>query len=158
MIKLNVDIRQAIEATAAKFALDADLVEAIVFTESSGRPDAKRYEQNFYTRYVIPMMKEGSGIDEEMGKELATSWGLMQVMGLVAYEYGLKHDIRKTLCTVDGGLWYGCMHLARFIKKYGNENDAIASYNAGSPRKKNGEYVNQVYVDKVNKYRNELKA
>lgn len=157
MIKLNVDIRTAIEATAAKFGLDPDIVEAIVLTESSGMPAAKRYEPNFFAKYV----RDGD-YPQELKTELATSWGLMQVMGLVAYEYGLKHDIKDTLCTVDGGLWYGCMHFARFLKKYeakgGTGWDAVAAYNAGSARMKDGQYVNQGYVDKVRKIFNELKA
>lgn len=157
MIKLNADIRFAIEDKAKHFSLDPDIVEAIVLTESSGRPDAWRYEPNFFAKYVRdnPNFEHCTGKEKEV---LATSWGLMQVMGLVAWELGLKHNIRATLCTIDGGLWYGCMHFARFIKKYGNENDAIASYNAGSARMKDGQYVNADYVAKVMRYYREIKG
>jgi soluble lytic murein transglycosylase-like protein len=152
MIRLNVDLRKAIEEKALKYDVSPDLIEAFVITESSGQAQAKRYEPNFYAKYV----REGNYPDE-LKKELATSWGLMQVMGLVAWERGLRYKIKETLCTVDGGLEYGIKHFMRFLNKYGNWDDAIASYNAGSPRKgKDGRYVNQNYVDKVRKYYNEL--
>ena len=155
MIKVNIDIRLAIERLCGD--IDPDLIEAIVMTESSGRPDAFRYEPNFYAKYV----REGD-YPKVQHKELSTSWGLMQVMGLVAWEMGLKKDIALTLCTIEGGLKYGIRHLKRFMDKYekagGDGNDAIAAYNAGSARKKDGKYVNQQYVDKVTKRFNELKS
>lgn len=151
MIRLNADLRAVIEKKALLNDVSPDLIEAIVITESSGQPDAWRYEPNFYAKYI----RDGH-YPEELKKELATSWGLMQVMGVIAWERGLRYKIKETLCTVDGGLDYGIKHLMRFMKKYGNWNDAIASYNAGSPRKKDGLYVNQRYVDKVNRYYKEL--
>lgn len=153
MIKVNADIREEIEKVAPKFGLDPDLVEAIVITESSGFPAARRYEPNFYAKYI----RDGE-YPKELKTQLATSYGLMQVMGVVAYEYGLHNNIKETLCTIEGGLWYGCMHFGRFLKKWGNVDDAIASYNAGSPRKQDGQYVNQRYVDKVKGYYEELKG
>lgn len=153
MIRLNADILAEIEAKAGTFDVDPDVIEALVMAESGGRINASRYEPNFYAKYV----RDGE-YPKEMHKELSTSWGLMQVMGLVAYEYGLRHNIKKTLCTIEGGIWYGMMHFARFLRKYGNLDDAIASYNAGSPRKKAGRYTNQKYVDKVKQYIEELKA
>lgn len=41
--------------------------------------------------------------------------------------------------------------LKRLEKKYGNKWDAVAAYNAGSLRYKNGVLINKKYVDKVRK-------
>jgi soluble lytic murein transglycosylase-like protein len=147
MIKVNIDIRQAIESIAYEHNIEPDLIEAMVLTESSGNAKAWRYEPAFYAKYI-----QKKDYPEELKKDLATSWGLMQVMGVVAWEMGLKGRIKETLCTIEGGLEYGVKHFAKFLHKYGNIPDAIASYNAGSPRRKDGIYVNQGYVDKVMKY------
>jgi soluble lytic murein transglycosylase-like protein len=51
------------------------------------------------------------------------------------------------------GLRYGIRHLLKFYTKYGDWPDALAAYNAGSPRKAaDGKYLNQSYVDKVLKF------
>ena len=65
------------------------LLRAICKVESAGGDPrhAMRYEEGFYGRYIA---KSSSSIVLDLylrhGKELATSWGCMQVMGLVAYE------------------------------------------------------------------------
>jgi soluble lytic murein transglycosylase-like protein len=44
----------------------------------------------------------------------------------------------------------GCRHLRSFMERHKNVVDAVASYNAGSPRKgPDGKLVNQSYVDSV---------
>lgn len=80
------------------------------------------------------------------------SWGPMQVMGAVAREYGFTGYL-PALCG-EQGVMYGCMHLKRLWDRWGDEfgkSGAIAAYNAGSPRKYDGVYQNQGYVDKVRK-------
>ena len=79
------------------------------------------------------------------------SWGLMQVMGAVAREYGFKGYFPQ-LCDPVVGLRYGCLHVTKFRAKYGQWSDVIAAYNAGSPRREPTNpwsYVNQFYVNKV---------
>ncbi len=78
------------------------------------------------------------------------SWGLMQVMGSVAREYGMLGPLIK-LTIPDVGLLYGCKHFKNFVKRYGNIPDAVSSYNQGSPIKSVKGYKNQEYVDKVMK-------
>ena len=143
------------EVTAmADLALPPDLVLAMVMQESAGDPWAFRFEPAFYDTYIknnerVVAPKGVSLVTEQMGR--ATSFGLMQIMGQVAREHGFQGRYLTQLCEPAVGLLWGCKHLARFLKKYGNEPDAIAAYSAGSPRKKADgiTYVNQEYVDSV---------
>ena len=67
----------------------------------------------------------------------------------VAREHGFKGWLTE-LCQDAIGIEYGCKHLSTFHRKYEEESDMIAAYNAGSARKtKGGMYVNQAYVNKV---------
>jgi soluble lytic murein transglycosylase-like protein len=75
------------------------------------------------------------------------SWGLMQIMGSVARQYGFKGNL-SSLTEPEINIEIGCKH---FVSKYSVEpKDMISAYNAGSPKKTpEGLYVNQGYVDKV---------
>ncbi len=139
-------IKNIIKIRAEEFGIDPDLITAFVIVESSGNPRATRYEANFYKHYIVPMGIKDSA--EAMGR--ATSYGLMQIMGQVAREKGFKGKFEELFDPATNLFW--CLkHLKGFIKKYApNLDDAIASYNAGSPRKDElGKYRNQVYVDRI---------
>lgn len=147
----------AIEAAARKYGLDPDLVAAFCYVESSFRPEAVRYEPAFQKKY-IDVNHKYQDTPEATRRLLASSLGIMQVMGVVAVEYGLEITQLSWLTSLDVGLDYGCRHLARYMNKYGLD-DAIAAYNAGTPRRnKNGIYRNQGYIDKVLKEFSEFKA
>jgi soluble lytic murein transglycosylase-like protein len=145
----------AIEAAAGKYGIDPDLVEAMVMTESSGRPQATRYEPAFYQRYIVPL-----DLPEAEGKKRATSWGLLQIMGQSAREDGYKGEI-EALLDIHAGLEWGVRHLAKKIKRYGEDdiNRAVAAYNAGNVRivPETGKFVNQSYVDRVNGFLKKIK-
>lgn len=136
---------QALEVIAKGCGLEPALVRAIVQVESSGNPRAIRYEPAFYERYV----KAGPYPQAEH-RLLASSLGLMQIMGLVAREHGFTGELSQ-LFIPEVGLLYGCLHLARFWERYGASlEDSIAAYNAGSARRlPDGRYVNQEYVGRV---------
>jgi glycine/D-amino acid oxidase-like deaminating enzyme len=65
-----------------------------------------------------------------------TSWGLMQVIGAVAREHGLRERL-TTLCEAHVGIDFGCRHLARlrdrFIARHGWAG-VLDAYNDGTPR------------------------
>jgi soluble lytic murein transglycosylase-like protein len=148
------EIRAIIEKKAREFELDPDLIEAFCMTESSGNPQAVRYEPGFYKRYIMPMH-----LEEKEGKGRATSYGLMQIMGEVAREYGFKDDFER-LFNPEIGLEYSLKHLKRFIKKYESKgiDYAMAAYNAGTPKVDDlGRFHNQEYVDKVHKFLERIK-
>lgn len=124
--------------------LSPELVRAVIQVESGGNPQAIRYEPAFHKKYV-----EGSGYPKEDHQLLASSLGIMQVMGLVAREHGFDGDLNALLIP-EVGLLYGCIHLAGLQEKHAALEEVVASYNAGSPRRrKDGRFVNQDYVDKV---------
>lgn len=130
--------------------LDPDLVRAIAQVESSYNPWAMRFEPAW--RYFYFPREHADRLmitaqTEEMMQ--ATSWGLMQVMGSVARELGFDLELPR-LCIPEMGLNYGCKKLKKLFARYQYEEDVIAAYNAGSPRKeKSGMYFNQRYVDKI---------
>lgn len=139
----KASLRSLIESKAADLGVDPDLVEAIVRTESSGRVLCARFEPRFYQKYVMNLP-----VREAYKSFYATSWGLMQIMGLVAYEMGFQGNPVEIL-DPDLNLTYGIKFLKRKIDKWGLPA-AIAAYNAGTPRKNgDGNFVNQEYVDKV---------
>ena len=148
---VSKEIRDAIERT--HYDIDPDLIEAIVMTESSGNPNATRYEPAFYKKYIVPL-----DLPEEFGKKRATSYGLMQIMYQSAIEDGYKDEAEKLLIP-DVGLNWGVKHLKKKIDRYGKQdiNRAIAAYNAGTPRMKDGKFVNQEYVDRVNRFLKQIK-
>jgi hypothetical protein len=123
-------------------------VKAICMVESVCDEYAMRYEPSYEWLVGDEMVLTAT---ERTGQMI--SWGLMQVMGGVARSYGFKGPFPR-LCDPLTGVKFGLMHLKKFYAKYGNWQDAIASYNAGSPRtlQATGKYRNQVYVDKVLQY------
>ena len=145
------DLRILIEKKAAERGVDPELVEAVVMTESSGRYLSARFEKGFYKTYV-----EKLPVKEAWKIFYATSWGLMQIMGLVAYEMGFPNNPVE-LMDPEINLDYGIRFLKRKIDKHGIPA-GIAAYNAGTPRKTaSGEFTNQVYVDRVNGFLAEIK-
>lgn len=155
-----------ITAAAAKHGLDPDLVAAICWKESEFKPEATRYEGRFERRYIDFNTKYCT-LPENIQDMLASSHGLMQVMGLTACELGLNPLDLDQLYIPETGLEYSCQYLAKLIKKYGsnpqpgaavlqgkNLEAVIAAYNAGSPRKGpkglgGARWVNYKYVNKV---------
>lgn len=127
---------------AKQHGLPWHLVHAVCQVESSFNPWAYRYEGHY--RWLVG---EPLSATEQVAQRM--SWGLMQVMGAVAREYGMTGPLTTLLDPVTG-LQYGCRHLARFFDRHRNWPDAISAYNRGAPRKyDDGRYLNQGYVDAV---------
>lgn len=146
-----------INSFATDRRLDSRLIAAIVFVESGGHSYKCRYEEKW--RYLVNVSQNAKLLNISTNTELIqqkTSWGLMQVMGSVAREYSFRNDLPK-LCKPEIGLMYGMDHFQKFLTKYKNIDDAVSSYNQGSPRKnEDGKYKNQKYVDKVNRFYSDL--
>jgi soluble lytic murein transglycosylase-like protein len=140
-----------IAAVANDFKINPDLIAAIVKVESGGNSLKCRFEPAF--QYVHEVEKNAAlmGITKETEKiQQMTSWGLMQVMGGTARFIGFNQDLTR-LCRPMESLKVGCQFLKILINRHQVVEDAIASYNAGSPIKgADGKYANQSYVDKVN--------
>jgi len=140
-------LNQLIELHPDRGIAPACCVKAICFVESSFDEFALRYEPGY--KWLVGDQTVLTAT-ERMGQ--MCSWGLMQVMGGVARETGFTGSFPR-LCDPFLGLRYGIRHLLKFYTKYGDWPDALAAYNAGSPRKAaDGKYLNDAYVQKVLKY------
>lgn len=142
------------EAIALKEGVDPCLLKAIITVESSWKPFVVRFEPAWKYLYFPREHASRLGITEMTEVELQKmSWGLCQVMGSVIREHKFDRMLTEA-CDPSISITYGCRHIKRFISKYGEDAEAsvIAAYNAGSARKTmGGMFVNQQYVDKVDK-------
>lgn len=161
---IAVGLPWAIIGQSAKtHSIDSALVAAIIVVESSGSNSAVRFEPAFYERYLSSTKldqrhrKHARSIAESLGCTLKTelylrafSWGYMQVMGQVARELGFRGWLTELCSDERLAIDLGCRHLSAKFKRHQTWTQAVAAYNAGSPRlTKDGDYVNQEYVDKV---------
>ncbi len=162
---------------AERKGIDPALVCGLCEVESAWQPWAVRYEERY--KWLVGLgvsdppanaqdmsepidmdvlegfMPKGSApITEWHGQR--TSWGLMQIMGAVARERGLKGWLTRML-QPEVNLSIGIKHLQWLAGRGWSGKDMISAYNQGSPRRhsvrKSGaevrEYVNQAYVSKV---------
>lgn len=161
-----------IERTAQAHQLDPRLVLAVVNVESSGEPWAwnpePRYRWFWNVKTWTPFRNVVNGElaakvpppdfpalagdpDQEWWAQQA-SWGLMQVMGAVAREFGCRERYLTALCDPAIGVEFGCRVLAaRMTWAKGDTASALAAYNGGTagnePRvkvKRNAAYVAKV--------------
>lgn len=156
----KADILKIAADKAEQHEIDLDLVLSVITIESNFNTLAHRYEPNWH--YFLPddeikrfAAHNGLSIQTERIDE-STSFGLMQVMGSVARELGHVGNL-AALYDPAYGIHYGCLKLKLEMRKYPKLEDAISSYNQGSPRKAGGLYENAEYVDSVLNIYNGLK-
>lgn len=132
----TIDARkQLVGKWATQYSLDLPLVCAVATHESSWNPYACRYESAFYSRYIQPLVNNGTVKTITEATMRATSFGLMQVLGEVAREFGFTGPYLTALCDPDTGLDYGCRKLARCFEAHpGDTRTALLAYNgSGDP-------------------------
>lgn len=101
----------------------AALILAIIEMESGGQPFVTRYESE-YRRNYVDGNKKNMAIARECGlthEQVATSYGLMQLMFPLAYGYGARSI--KALLDPDQNIRFGAAHLGTLIKKRGGALD-----------------------------------
>jgi soluble lytic murein transglycosylase-like protein len=120
----------AIKAAEAH-GIDPALVCAVCHHESGNwKPYAVRYEPTFYGRYIVQMK-----LSETEKTLRATSFGLMQVMGQTAREFGFNGDYLTELLEPMNGIEYGCRKLARCLDQAnGDVRSALLLYNGGGDK------------------------
>lgn len=159
-----------IAVAAAAQGLDATLVRALVLVESGGQPWAwnpePRYRYLWDVRRAVPfrVLTEAERVAEFPPPDFPTlagdpdqewwgqqaSWGLMQVMGAVARERGLRVPYLPVLCDPATNLGVGCGHLAALLAwAHGNVAQALAAWNGGKGGNTAAPYRNQAYADRV---------
>jgi Transglycosylase SLT domain len=144
---LEATLTQLIDAHPDRGDMPIACVKAVCMVESSFNEWAHRYE---------PTWKWFIGTEDTLTAteriDQMSSFGLMQIMGGVARDYGYTGYLTK-LCDPATGLRYGMLHLRKYFEKYGEWHDTLSAYNAGSPRKgPDGQYLNQAYVSRVMQY------
>ena len=126
---------------AEAYHLDPLIVAAQIWTESDGNPWATRYEPDWrYFWKIGPLYDKTKSRDTNRRVALnllgptefhlqSTGLGIMQVMGAVARERGMKDDLSQ-LYAPAVGIRYGCLHLSILLKASGGEvNKAVERYN-----------------------------
>ena len=112
------------------------MVAAVCEQESGWNPFAVRWEPVFFVRYI-----ENVNFADPTEKQLrACSFGLMQVMGQTAREFGFQGKFLTQLCDPDIGVDVGCRKLRKCFMEYGEDETALLAYNGGG----NSEYGKQV--------------
>lgn len=135
---------------ATKEGIDPKLIAAVAQHESSGNQWAIRYEKDYQWLYKPQDYSHllNISLDTEICMQ-KFSIGYCQLMFAVFRELGFKGSAGECF-DAELNFTYGCRHLKRFLDKYGNVEDALSAYNAGSPRKAvTGKYINAAYVDDV---------
>lgn len=115
-----------------KYGIDTALICAVAEVESEWNQYAVRYEPDFYTHYIEPLFnKDHLTMTEATAR--STSWGLMQIMGETAREFGFVGEYLSQLCDPDIGLDYGCKKLRACLNEHsGDVREALLEYNGGS--------------------------
>ncbi len=132
---------------ASDHGLPPELFCAIVEQESGWKPAAIRYEPRFYEKYIYPLWLRGE-IGESEARARAFSWGLCQVMGQVAREYGFEGEFLSELCEPETGLEMGCKVFAHKLAVHeDNFERALLAWNGGG----NKQYAAEVQA-RVAKY------
>jgi soluble lytic murein transglycosylase-like protein len=125
---------------ASAQSLDPALVCSVVEQESNWNPWALRYEPAFFSKYVAALYTNNK-ITATEAYARGFSWGLMQVMGQVAREFGFDALFLSALCDPEQGLAIGCKVLRKkFDAMAGDSTRALLAWNGGG----NPNYAAQV--------------
>lgn len=147
-----------IKKMAIEKNLPASLIAAIIVVESSGKKWASRYQPDYRYVYKVDEIAKLQGVTFQT--ELVhqrTSVGLMQIMFATARYMGYRGPYGH-FYDPEINIRYGSEYLKTLFARHENLLDVISAYNAGQPfldasRKR---YVNQEYVDKIIKIKNEM--
>jgi soluble lytic murein transglycosylase-like protein len=129
---IQPEIIELARSIAAAHGLDRALVCAVIEQESAWNPWAVRYEPGFLSRYVAPLYTAGK-LSATEAYTRSMSWGLMQVMGQVAREFGFEAGSLPELCDPAIGVEFGCRILAkRVARARGDVPAALLAWNGGA--------------------------
>jgi len=145
LLPLNIITRVSI-----KYEIDTCLLAAIVATESMGNSNATRYEAHYKWLVKPDFFARLNRITKDTEEvHQRTSWGLLQIMGANIRDLGYNDSLLK-MADPETALNYGAKFFKGLLNKYDSVEDAVSSYNQGSPRKRaDGLYCNYGYVEKV---------
>ena len=131
--ELTDEIKISIQKYCDQYRLDPLLIRAIIETESDYNPMAFRFEPNFRWLYSDKELAGILGCNRDTMRAIqSVSYGLMQVMGSVCYEYGFR-EWPGHLFNVDLNIRYGCQHVKNLMmrKKLTEAEEIYDAYNSG---------------------------
>lgn len=172
-----IPFNDIVQQHAAEFKLEPNLIRAIIIKESSWNPYAwnpephYRYLWNVATDRPFRVLTVSERIaevpprdfpflagdrDQEWWAQQA-SWGLMQIMGAVAREYGFRGPYLPELVDPGINIRIGCKVLTSALRwANGDVRKAVASYNGG--RGNYGAPEPQAYAATVLRHLEKLKS
>ena len=120
-----------VDEVCMKVGISQSLILAMITKESNGNPNAKRKEPRYRSEYVDknPKWLTYSREKNVSLEDIATSYGLMQMMFPTAYGYGCK-SIEQALDPYQS-IRFGAAHMKTLLDKYGDMGEALAAYNGG---------------------------
>lgn len=139
-------VKAAVVVAAGKYALSPELLAAQVLVESSGDPNAFRYEPAFFKTYIKgnPHAKAA-----RFGPLAACSFGPLQIMLETAYEVGFVGR-PEDLFIPEIGMEFGAKYLSSLLLWAGGDyTRAWCAYNGGKGSALKPPYPNQIYADKI---------
>ena len=130
-------LAKIVRAAAENQGIDPRYFAAIVWQESGGYPFANRYEPGFYAKYIDGKSRELLGgywsrkISETTErKDRTTSFGLIQIMGQVARENGVKCESLTELVKPMFNLEIGAKHFRKLLNRNeGSYRHALIRWN-----------------------------
>ena len=149
---LLMELHGLIVAAADRYVIPRPLALAVVEQESAfdpwaWNPEPKyRYLWNLRTNQPFRKLTPaeiasevppldfkaylGVSADAEWWGQQA-SWGLYQIMGAVAREYGFRGRFLSQLCDPAVGVELGCRHLGVLLRRFKNPFSALEAWNGG---------------------------
>lgn len=134
---------------AQAYHLDANLIAAIIKVESGGNQYVTRFEPKINRYFEAGKFSKHNGETLETERRMqASSYSYCQVLGRTARLLGYTGPLGM-LYNADINIDLACQLIKDLRSRYQDEADIIAAYNAGAARKDGPKYLNQTYVDKV---------
>ena len=143
------------------------MLGAVILSQSTLEPIIQEMSQKYGIEkaWIKAHIKVESNWDVNASRFEAhkgdASWGLMQLLLTTAKDVLGNQNLTTTqLINPRNNIEAGTKFLSQLWSRFGNMRDAIAAYNAGSPRldSTGKSYVNQDYVDKVTNAYNQYKT
>lgn len=140
MLKMAIQkkkIAKYILKYAKEYELIPKIVAGVVWQESKGDHFAVRFEPLFYEKYIKNKPLTGyvpkSGIPtEETERHLRSySFGLMQIMGATARDFGYSAQYLTQLVRAKDNIRVGCLILKTYIDRAGSIKGGLLRYNGG---------------------------
>lgn len=124
---MRAPYREEIAKVAKQHGVEPELIESVIWQESSAIPHAFRHEPAYWQRYCM----QNPVYRDHEPERIASSYGLMQIMYPTAVEMGFIGEPEE-LFKISTNLDLATAYLAKLLRRYnGQKTLALAAYNGG---------------------------